>query len=289
MKGIRTVMPRLAKTLRKNVVTAALAKSDNSAVNLMLANFGFESAPLALSLLNRHPWLEKDLKCPNLKDKMTDKMTLLDHLGIASTEVLENCELLLVSADRIMDRYHFLTDEGMGMGMGICPDEISAPMMKAMEKGFDYGQRDKLLDFIRAIRPYRTNCEYLARSLEVPLRDVHDAAARAPKLLDSGYRDRDLLVRLKMLGMPTWQILSRCRMVNACRGWLGDRLDLLEDKLGDEGLVAEFLQLGFIFTPESSFQPRLHIFRKTKCESNRPPGMSLFGEIGMICKVSEQG
>lgn len=78
-------------------------------------------------------------------------------------------------------------------------------------------------------------------------------------------------------------------MVNACRGWLGDRLDLLEDKLGDEGLVAEFLQLGFIFTPESSFQPRLHIFRKTKCESNRPPGMSLFGEIGMICKVSEQG
>ena len=70
-------------------------------------------------------------------------------LGIPSTEVLENCEMLLVSIDQIVDRYHFLADAG------IDPDEISAPLIKEMGNGLNYDQRDRLLQFIREIYPHR--------------------------------------------------------------------------------------------------------------------------------------
>lgn len=258
--------PRLPTVPRKSKVD--LSKYDSPLVKSMLASFGFESPALAHLLLSRYSWLEADFKSPPLKDVLTEKITLLHDLGIPSTEVLENCEMLLVSIDQIVDRYHFLADAG------IDPDEISAPLIKEMGNGLNYDQRDRLLQFIREIYPHRSNCEYLASSLLVPLRDVHDAAAVAPKMLTEGYKYCELLLRLKTMGMSTTKILGNYNCIQTSyntksKGWLSKRLDFVQDSLGDQSLVAEYLQKSAIFMQEAYFQPNFARFRRIVCQTDR--------------------
>ena len=129
MKAIRSAFrgaPRLVKAPRKDPSTIIQSTKDLGAIYSVLAQFGFESAPFAASLLSRHPWLESELKCPLNKSRLTDKMSLLEDLGIASTEVIENCDLLQLPNEGILGRYFCLADGGMD------PELISAHMLSAV-------------------------------------------------------------------------------------------------------------------------------------------------------------
>lgn len=111
---------------------------------------------------------------------------------------------------------------------------------------------------MKKIHPFRTSAEFLADILKVPSKEVYDAAAWVPKLLTKSIEDVDLLVRFKDMGMPSSRIMRRYPTISWLNDILPERLDRVEELLGDEKeILDKFMKTSAIFNSEEYFQSHL--------------------------------
>ena len=97
---------------------------EKRAVRWILSVLGFESPAFASSIFMRYPQLLVDYKAGTAsRARLADKVEFFDRMGLGPSEIVENCDMLWVEDNELLDHYYLLST------LGVPHEMIRAPTL----------------------------------------------------------------------------------------------------------------------------------------------------------------